>query len=142
MEENLVLYMTKLRESFMSYYKTRIEEIGLSKGQQYFVLAIGASKKCSPNEISQLAKMDAGHTTRYINRLVDSGYVIKTPNPNDGRSCFIELTIKGKEAYEKSRNIFSEWTKNKMKNLTKQESTCLFSLLAKLFDEKEDEING
>ncbi|MEG0239261.1 bilirubin utilization transcriptional regulator BilQ [Anaerorhabdus sp.] len=142
MKKDLVFYMTKLRISFMDYYKAKLEEIGISKGQQYFILAIGASKKCSPNKVSQLAQMDAGHTTRYINKLVDTGFVSKTPNPNDGRSCFLELTAKGIVAYEKSRNIFQEWTKDKMNHLTKGESVELFRLLGKLFDEKEDGKNG
>ncbi|MEA4876064.1 bilirubin utilization transcriptional regulator BilQ [Anaerorhabdus sp.] len=142
MKRNLLFYMIGLRSSFLDYYKERMEEINLSKGQQYFILAIGSSKMCSPNSISQLVKMDAGHTTRYINKLVDSGFVVKTPNPNDGRSCFLELTIKGKEAYEKSRNVFADWIDNRMKRLSHEEGKQILNLLAKLLEQKEDENDG
>lgn len=141
-ERNLVFYMTVLRSSFLTYYKKRIEEINLSKGQQYFIIAIGSSKICSPNSISQLVRMDAGHTTRYINKLVDTGFVVKNPNPNDGRSCFLELTAKGKDAYEKSRNVFTDWVDDKMSRLSIEEGRQLHYLLAKLLEQKEDENDG
>ncbi len=139
MDKNLVFYMNALRSSFMQYYKEKMDEIGLSKGLHYFIIAIGSTTKCSPNEVAQKTKMDAGHTTRYVNKLVDAGYVIKEPNPNDGRSCYLKLTEKGLNAYTQSKNIFKDWTDNMMSNLTPTESEQLMSLLSKLFNGKENQ---
>lgn len=141
MDKNLVFYMNALRTSFMQYYKEKMDEIGLSKGLHYFIIAIGSTSKCSPNEVAQRTKMDAGHTTRYVNKLVDAGYVIKEPNPNDGRSCYLKLTDKGLNAYKKSKNIFKDWTESMMSNLTQDESEQLMILLSKLFNGKENQFN-
>ncbi|MBR7834432.1 MarR family transcriptional regulator [Actinospica durhamensis] len=61
---------------------------------------------CEPVRSGELAArlaVEASHVTRQVQALEKTGYVTRTPDPNDGRAQLIELTARGREAVERVR---------------------------------------
>jgi DNA-binding MarR family transcriptional regulator len=52
---------------------------------------------CTMSELANELKVDASAATRTVKRLVDGGYVERSPDPNDARAVVVTLTDAGVE---------------------------------------------
>jgi DNA-binding MarR family transcriptional regulator len=52
---------------------------------------------CTMSELANELKVDASAATRTVRRLVDGGYVERSPDPNDARAVVVTLTDAGVE---------------------------------------------
>ena len=53
--------------------------------------------ECTMSELAAELRVDASAATRTVRRLVDAGYVRRTPNPVDARHVLVTLTPSGVE---------------------------------------------
>lgn len=121
-----------LKREFTLFCSERLQEMGLSIGLMFFVLYIGKHANCSPGELSEAIRMDTGHTTRSIDKLVKDGFVQKKRSEIDKRSQELALTEKGEKAFEKIYSLFRQWDQIKLKELSEEEQKTLCSLLEKM----------
>ena len=56
----------------------------------------------SPSQLLSLTLVTSGTMTNRIDRLVQKGLVIRTPDPSDGRGVLVQLTSAGKSAVDKA----------------------------------------
>lgn len=69
---------------------------------------IAAHSGCSPKVISEELSFHPSSITRLIQSLEREGHVCVTPDPEDGRSCRIELTLKGRAEFGRLQKIGTE----------------------------------
>lgn len=50
----------------------------------------------TPNEISKHLRISTASITKLLDRMTESGHMLRTPHPTDGRSRVVELTDKAK----------------------------------------------
>lgn len=136
MQKGLAALAGMIYRDFVSYSNERLEMIGLSNGLLYFILYIGKHPECSPGEISSKLKMDTGHTTRSLNKLVELGFVVREKNLQDKRAYMLNLTNKGQYAFQLSKDLFAEWDEGAVVDLTKEEQDQLQELLSKVLRRK------
>ena len=67
--------------------------------------------------------------SRIINTLEDRGYIIRRPNPNDGRGILIFLTKKGKEKRDISKKTVIEFNKSIIENMTSKKMEHFFEVI-------------
>ena len=125
-------YISLLRKDFTEYCGQKLSEQGLSQGLLYFILYIGKHPGCSPGELSRSLQMDAGHSTRSLTRLEETGFILRQANPADKRSCILELTDKGQDAFDLSHDLFDRWEAEAVRGLTQEEHTQLLALLRRI----------
>ncbi len=128
-----------LRKDFTEYCGQKLSEQGLSQGLLYFILYIGKHPGCSPGELSRSLQMDAGHSTRSLTRLEETGFIRRRPNPADKRSCILELSDKGLEAFDLSHDLFDRWEAEVVRGLTQEEHSQLLALLLKILPGEREE---
>ena len=82
--------------------KDTMKEKGLQLSPLYFMVLkqIHDIDNCTAHHLAESTERDKGQITRLVNEVMDHGYVIKTPNPNDKRSQFLQLTDRGLECYQ------------------------------------------
>jgi DNA-binding MarR family transcriptional regulator len=82
--------------------KGTMKEKGLLLSPLYFMILkqIHDIENCTAHHLAESTERDKGQITRLVNEVMDHGYVIKTPNPNDKRSQFLQFTNKGLECYQ------------------------------------------
>lgn len=82
--------------------KDTMKEKGILLSPLYFMVLkqIHDIGNCTAHHLAESTERDKGQITRLVHEVMDHGYVIKTPNPNDKRSQFLKLTDKGLECYQ------------------------------------------
>lgn len=97
-EESLLIYETwTLAHSIGSLMEKTLEGAPLNSEDFGFYSAIFENQPVTPAGIAEVAGMPPTTVSSYLNRVLDRGHLIKTRNPDDGRSFLIELTPPGME---------------------------------------------
>lgn len=140
MEASFVYQVLILKKQFTNFCNERLQKMGLSIGLMFFIIYIGKHEPCSPGELSTAIRMDTGHTTRSIDKLVKGGFVKKERSNIDRRSQVICLTEKGREAFERVYLLFEEWEEQVLNDMTKDEKETLHLLLDKIIKKEQDDV--
>ncbi|MGL5693603.1 MAG: bilirubin utilization transcriptional regulator BilQ [Peptostreptococcaceae bacterium] len=138
MHDTLAYYISVLRKDFTIFCNERLIDLGISQGLLYFIIYIGKNPNCSPTELSNKLKLDSGHTTRSIDKLVKSEFIVKEKNINDKRSSVLNLTEKGKNVFQESYKMFYSWDNKVLKNISEEEENILIKVISKIALEKNN----
>ena len=136
MIRSFAYFITLLRKDFAEYCGRKLEEIGLSQGLLFFILYIGKHPGCSPRELAVALKMYSGHVARSLTRLEQAGFIFQNLNPRDRRAHILELTAKGREAFDLSHALFFQWDREILSGLEPEDRQILFSLLERLTEDR------
>lgn len=87
--------------------------------------AISHRGSCTMSELASELRVDASAATRTVKRLVDGGYVARSPDPNDARAVVVTLTEAGidlgreigRRSLEAVLDILVEFTDDEQKQL-------------------------
>ena len=88
--------------------------------------------KSSPGELASDLELSSGAMTSRLDRLEQAGYVRRLPDPDDRRGVVVELTEKGRDAWDTSANVQGRREAFIASVLTKDEQRQLNVLLRKL----------
>lgn len=58
----------------------------------------------SPSRLAERERIQRPSATRIVDRLTREGYVVRHPDPDDGRSCRVEITDAGRTHLEEARS--------------------------------------
>ena len=88
--------------------------------------------------IADYIERDKAQITRALNDLLAADLIIKTNNPQDGRSQLLELTVKGEEIMVKL-NAAEVWAKNQLtQDLNAVELALFFRVSRAMIDKIKD----
>jgi DNA-binding MarR family transcriptional regulator len=87
--------LRELRRGTAQDLRTRLYGELVDLAQADCLEVINARGKCSMSEIAADLKVDASAATRTVRRLVDAGYVNRSPDPTDARAVVVTLTDEG-----------------------------------------------
>lgn len=141
MIQSLAYYTTIFKKNFTDYSNEVLTKLGLSQGTLFFILYVGKHPNCSPKQLAQGLNMDVGHTTRTLVKLEQGNFIVQDSNPKDKRAHVLNLTEKGKEAFQISHEIFYQWDQKMMNALNQDEQIQLLSLLGKITESKKGELD-
>lgn len=137
MFETLAYYSSALRRDFSLFCSEKLQEMGLSEGLLYFIVYIGKHKGCSPGEVAKNIHQDTGYTTRSIDKLVESDFLVREKSKKDKRSYSLYLTEKGQLIFNRSYELFDEWDDKILKNITMEDKELLFKILKEVVKSTE-----
>jgi MarR family transcriptional regulator, organic hydroperoxide resistance regulator len=69
---------------------------------------IARHPSCRVNDIAEELSITVGGTSKLIDRIEAAGYCVRRANPDDRRSCIIELTAAGRRVLAKALKAFEE----------------------------------
>jgi DNA-binding MarR family transcriptional regulator len=88
--------------------------------------------RSSPGELSSDLEVSSGAMTTRLDRLEEAGLVRRLPDPEDRRGVVVELTEKGREAWDAAADVQARREAFFARTLTKPEQRKLNELLRKL----------
>ena len=88
--------------------------------------------RSSPGELASDLELSSGAMTSRLDRLEEAGLVRRLPDPEDRRGVVVELTEKGREAWDTAANVQGRREAFFARTLTKPEQKQLNVLLRKL----------
>ena len=130
MFNTLAYHSSVLYRDFTSYTSEKLEKMGLHFGLLFFLIYVGKHPGATPSDLTAALRLDWGHSQRCITKLVENGFLTKE---KAGRCYRLDLTDKGREAFEISHQVFFDWDEKRLAVLTGEERETLFALLRKLF---------
>ncbi|ALG67574.1 MarR family winged helix-turn-helix transcriptional regulator [Beggiatoa leptomitoformis] len=111
------------------YYTTRFN-IGLT---EWRVLAtIARYAPISAQEVSKRTGVDKGWVSRAVNSLLSRHWIIREPNPEDGRILKLTLTTEGIAVHQEGISAATKRQKRLLTNVSITEQQLLMDLLIRL----------
>ncbi len=80
-----------------SYYEQRLSPFGLTPTQYFVFNALWMGDGISIGELGERVSLDSSTLTGVIDRMEQSDYLERKPNPSDRRSLMLFLTAKARE---------------------------------------------
>lgn len=115
--------------SFVAYTSCRLQELGLSFGVLFLLVYVGKHPDCTQGELTQALELDWGYCQRSVVKLVEDGFLLRE---RKGRAYHLELSEKGREAFELSHQFFEDWDEQVLGTFREEEREQLFALLTKV----------
>lgn len=120
--------------AFAQRYETAF---GLTIPEWRVVAVLGRYAPASSQEISRRTAMDKAKVSRAVARLVASGLVSRTENPDDHRQNVLTLTARGQSTYREIVPLARAIERDLMEALTVEEVALLDRLLTTLMGRAE-----
>lgn len=118
-----------VRQDLINRFKT--EGINITP-EQWVLLSSLEEGKVNQTDLANGSFKDKHTVSRILDLLVKKGFVIREPDPEDGRKYLISLTADGKSELNDARpHVYASREKG-WENLTQQEYTQLRTLLDKV----------
>lgn len=93
----LGIALRELRRGTAQDLRSRLYGELLDLAQADCLEVISLRGSCSMSELAAELRVDASAATRTVRKLVDAGYVVRSPNPVDARAVVVTLTPSGVE---------------------------------------------
>lgn len=82
---------------------------GTTVSQCHAIVEVGRAKDISLNQLAELLTLDKSTMSRTINKLVDSGLVIRELHPDDRRYVSIKLSEEGIKVFDNIENSMEKY---------------------------------
>ncbi len=122
----------------MALGQNPLEDSGMTLPQLTLLDWIAASPGCSVSEIADGLDLTAPTVSVGVRRLEEVGLLERQPNPDDGRSIRLFLTVKGRALQERALAFRREKMQQLLGGLTSEETATLLALMEKAMDAAVD----
>lgn len=129
LSDSFAFYIGHLRRDFINFCSRRLGELGVTYGQLFVLLQVGRRDECTPKEVSQALRLDAGQLNRTLARLAEGGFLTQRKSEADRRVTLLQLTDRGREVIAASRALFREWDEQTLAPLAPDERERLLEQL-------------
>jgi len=93
------------------------------------------AQRCSA--LAAQAGVDISVASRQLTTLERAGYVVRRPDPNDGRASLLNLTDAGTEALASARSLRADWALGALAGWDEPDARLLSDLLDRLVTDLE-----
>ena len=129
MFQTLAYYATVFHRSFTAYTTQQLQQLGLNFGSLFLIVYVGKHPDCTQAQLTQALGLDWGYSQRSVTKLVEENFLIREKS---GRAYHLKLSSKGQEAFQISHQVFFDWDRQMLEELTEEEQTQLFAILEKV----------
>ena len=130
---NLIGFVMKYTSIKRRIAASYIKDKGLNAFESIILSIVYKQKSCTQDRIGEITMSDGASIARSLKKLESYGYVLRKPDPDNGRRKIVKLTEKGEELYDKIRRDFRASNEVMFKGVTSEEQTQLESILEKVY---------
>jgi DNA-binding MarR family transcriptional regulator len=133
--EGIVDRIGKINSRMKKAQKATLREHDLTPEEWGVMTTLRLGKdacRSSPGDLASDLELSSGAMTSRLDRLEEAGLVRRLPDPDDRRGVVVELTEKGREAWDLAANVQGRREAFFARTLTKPEQKQLNTLLRKL----------
>lgn len=109
-----------------------LRRLGLYPGQEFLMMYLWDSGAVRQAELIKAVDLDPSTVTKMLQRLEQSGYVLRSPDPDDRRSMLVEATADGFALSDAVERAWGELEQHTLAGLDEAERTELSRLLARV----------
>lgn len=104
------------------YYDRALDELGISGGQQFFLIHIAENEGISILDLADTDHFDKGTTARAIHKLEALEYVVRKKDEKDKRISRLFLTPTGKNVIKELHEVRKIWNHVLTEHLTDKDA--------------------
>lgn len=124
--------MRRVLSGFIQEIEAELEPSGLTSAQWLPLFKLARGKACTAAEMARVCELDAGATTRLLDRLEDKGLIQRERSEEDRRVINLSLTREGKQAAKVVPEVLSRVHNGALAGFTPEEWETLKSLLRRM----------
>ncbi len=109
-----------------------LKPLGLKSGQLPVLFALASKQPLSQRELTETAAVEQPTMANLLVRMEREGLILKSPDPNDGRSMLISLSLSAQEKLPSVRNAITDVNAKALSSLSEVEQEAYFSALNKI----------
>ena len=134
MEKKKTIIGKMIRNNIMHkrIVEKRLESTGVFQGQHRILMELSALKYDSQKDIAKTMNISTATITVALKKLEKSGFIKRNTDDLDNRLNKIEITDKGMEAVDKSREIFKKLDNEVLYGFTEDEVDNLLNYLDRI----------
>ena len=136
-KELVILQVGRIRDkanSFLTRELSRRHLKGIAPSHGDILWALFTYGDLPMKKLSEIINRDKSTITALVNKLINSGYILKRTHETDSRSSIISLTEKGKAMQKNFYEVSEALRKKAYHGLTNEEMETLMRLLTKIHD--------
>ncbi|MEZ2345874.1 MarR family winged helix-turn-helix transcriptional regulator [Terriglobus sp. RCC_193] len=122
------------------WLEPRLQAMGVAVAQVPVFGALQLRGPMSQRELAELLHVEQPTMAQLLNRMQRDGLIARKPDPKDGRSSLISLTLRALKRSEAARDILAEGRQISLQGFTKAEVETLQVLLQRMVDNMEEEL--
>jgi len=107
-------------------------DVSLAPQQLRTMRRVWTTGQATLADICATLKRDKGQVTRIVDELCELDLLVRTPNPNDGRSKLVELTRRGTKVFETIERIEEEFSSELIEGISKEDLAAFFRVSDRL----------
>ena len=131
-EETIDYNIRKTWYNISKMYNRTATEYMASMALGMIILNIDLMEGTPSTQLGPNMGMEATSLSRSLNKLEDSGVIIRKPDPNDKRKTVIHLTSLGMEWREVAKGVVLQFNNNIFSHFEKKEMDTFFAVLRKI----------
>ena len=113
-------------------FDARVQSLGLTQIQWRAIAHIARLEGCKQTTLADQLEVKPITLTRLIDRLVESGWVVRLPDPKDRRAVQLHLTEKSRPLLETMQEKSLQTRAEALRGISEDEFMVLFSALKKM----------
>lgn len=129
---------TKIMIFASQMHRRKIEKLvgktGIHRAQHRMLMTLSDREFDSQAELAAMLEISTATVAVSLKKLERDGYIRKTAKAEDSRANFVQLTEKGKQVVEDSREIFEYIDEQAIKDFTDEELVFLRTYLKRIYD--------
>ena len=132
----------EVRDTFrISYLANRLvipvyedikREFGLNRGEYLLLFCLSHIEELTAQDVADMTGRPRNSISRAVHRMLEDGYLTRSPDPADGRQALLRITYEGQELHRQIVPRFLVWEEQILCALDIDERRQLDRLLAKL----------
>lgn len=113
-------------------FACRVQPLGMTQIQWRAIAHIARQEGCSQATLACQLEVKPITLARLVDRLVESGWVVRQPNPHDRRAVQLHLTEKARPLLQTMQEVSLEIRTEALQGISEDESASLFNTLKKI----------
>lgn len=105
---------------------------GLSRGEYLLLFCLSHLPELTAQDVADMTGRPRNSISRAVHRMLEEGYLNRSPDPDDGRQAILRITAKGRRLHERIVPLFVEREAAILAALSTDERETLDRLLSKL----------
>lgn len=125
-----VMKYTSIKRRIAANY---LKEKQLNVFESIILSIIYKKGACTQDKLGEITMSDGALIARSLKKLENFGYVLRKPDPTNGRRKVVSITEKGTELTDTVRNKFKASNQTMLQGITTEEQAQLENILEKLY---------
>lgn len=131
-EESLGRWISVIHRYGQSFIEKKCADLDIGYGHVAFILTLNRKDGLSQEGLSETLSIDKTTTARAIKKLIELGYILRSPDGLDKRIQHLHLTAKSKDVMPYIMHTLRTWTKVLSNGFTEEERRLIVGFLRRM----------